>query len=196
MDFSRYSGCWFALQVRSRTEPSVTRMLELKGYEAFYPASQSAGRHRGAQSAAALFPGYIFCRLDLAVRTPMLTTPRVIRIVGSGCSPEPVPSEEVDSIRLACASGLPLTRQRYLAEGDRVLIQRGPLSGTEGILVRYKDNHRLVVSVTLLQRSIAIEVDEAWLGVTKSAASEEKGGPPHPCYSEQIATHVSRGTVS
>jgi len=164
-DFSSSSGSWFALQVKARSEATVARILEVKGYEAFYPTSPSAKPSHRIRSGtpAALFPGYVFCRLDASIHSPMLTTQGVIRILGVGPEPQPVPIEEVESIRLASSSGLTLDHHPFGEVGSRVVILRGPLAGTRGILTRSSGACRLVISVTLLQRSVAVELDQAWV---------------------------------
>lgn len=153
---------WFALQVRTRWERSTATLLNGKGYEVFLPTyvKQPANRKQGALSAP-LFPGYVFCRFDAQKRLPVLVTPGVISVVGRGRVPVPMEESELLAIRNVVASGLPALPWPYLREGQRVRIEDGALSGLEGILVGFRGNQRIVVSVSLLRRAVALQIDRA-----------------------------------
>src|SRR5713226_1928435 len=155
MDSSQINP-WFALQVKSRYENSVATHLAGKGYEWFLPLQKSRRRwsDRIKEIEQPLFPGYVFCRFDPLARLPILITPGVIRIVGIGKTPIPIEDSEILSIQTIVKSGLPSQPWPFLQIGERVRIDSGPLEGLEGILLQSKANHRLVVSVTLLQRSV------------------------------------------
>ena len=116
-----------------------------------------------------LFPGYMFCRLNPNDRLPILKTPWVIQIVGSHHCPVPVDEAEINAVRILVESGVPNQPWPFLQLGNRVRIESGPLRGLEGILTEFKGNHRLVVSVTLLQRSVAVEIDSAFVSSAHSA---------------------------
>ena len=156
---------WFAIQVRTRHELGIASYLQGKGYEPFVPTYSVRKRwsDRIKQVDTALFPGYIFCRLNLQYRLPVLTTPGVIQIVGYDHRPIPVDSAEIEGIRTMVGSGMAAEPWPYLKVGDRVRIQRGPLRGLEGMLVEVRGAHRFVISVTLLQRSVAAEIDPVFL---------------------------------
>jgi transcription antitermination factor NusG len=162
---------WFALQVRARYEQGVADHLEGKGYEWFLPLYKCRKRwsDRIKEVEAPLFPGYLFCRLDPQDRLPILKTPGMIQIVGSNRTPIAVDESEIEAIQRMVASGIPNQPWPFLSAGDRVRIESGPLSGLEGILVEFKGNHRLVLSVTLLQRSVAVEIDSAFVTSLRSA---------------------------
>lgn len=98
-------------------------------------------------------------------------TPGVVAIVGIGKCPIPVDDGEIAAIQAAVRSGLPSRPWPFLEIGQRVRVEYGPLCGLEGILVDFKGQHRLVVSVNLLQRSVAVEVDSAWVIPSSPAAS-------------------------
>jgi len=134
-----------------------------KGYEWFLPLRKSRRRwsDRIKEIEQPLFPGYVFCRFDPLARLPILITPGVIGIVGIGKTPIPIEDSEILSIQTIVKSGLPSQPWPFLQIGERVRIDSGPLEGLEGILLQSKANHRLVVSVTLLQRSVAAEIDSA-----------------------------------
>ena len=108
-----------------------------------------------------LFPGYLFCRFDPQDRLPILKTPGVIQIVGYRRAPVPVEESEIQAIQVLMASGLPNQPWPFLGMGDRVRIEAGPLRGHEGVLVEFKGGHRIFLSITLLHRAVAVEIDSA-----------------------------------
>jgi transcription antitermination factor NusG len=154
---------WFALQVRTRHETGVAGFLEAKGYKQFVPLYKARKRwsDRIKVTEAPLFPGYLFCRFDPQHRLPILKTPGVIQIVGYNRIPTPIDEMEIDAIQTLIASGLQTQPWPFLAVGERVRIESGALRGVDGIVVKMKENHRLVVSITLLRRSVAVEIDSA-----------------------------------
>ena len=103
------------------------------------------------------------CRLDSQERLPILKTPGVIQIVGIGRTPIPVDEEEIIALQAAVRTGLPKHPCPFLRVGDRVRIEGGPLCGVEGILLNFKGRYRLVLPVSLLQRSVAVGVESAWV---------------------------------
>lgn len=106
-----------------------------------------------------LFPGYLFCRFNPARKTPVLRTPGVIRIVGAGGRSIPVDETEVAAIKTVVASRLKAQPCSFLNQGQVVKIDEGPLARLEGVVVSWKGGHRLIVSVTFLHRSVAVELD-------------------------------------
>jgi transcription antitermination factor NusG len=156
---------WFALQVRSRYENIAAVHLSDKGYECFLPLYKSRRRwsDRFKEVECPLFPGYVFCRLNPLDRLPIRITPGVILIVGQGKTPEPIDEAEIAAILSAIKSGLPSQPCPFLQIGQKVRINNGPLWGLEGVLLDFKGHHRLVLSVTLLMRSIAVHVEDAWV---------------------------------
>jgi transcription antitermination factor NusG len=172
---------WYALQVRTRHEVGVADNLGGKGYERFLPMHKSRKRwsDRVKIVDAPLFPGYLFCRLNPQDRLPILKTPGVIQIVGYSGVPVPVDELEINAIQTLVASGVPNEPWPFLAVGDRVRIESGPLRDLVGILVKFKGDHRLVLSVTLLQRSVAVEIDSAMVTSLRSTPTSrmEKSHP-------------------
>ena len=152
---------WYALQVRAKHEFNVAALLQARGYAPFVPFCQRQARwsDRIRVSAAALFPGYLFCRLDIQNRLPILTTPGILQIVGNGRVPTPVDDLEMAAIQTVVASGTPTQSWPFLQVGDRLRIEQGPLRGLDGILIEVRGAFRLVLSVTLLQRSVAVEIE-------------------------------------
>jgi transcriptional antiterminator NusG len=111
-----------------------------------------------------LFPGYLFCRFDASELFRILESPGVIQVIGIGRTPVPVSDTEIGAIQTMVASQLVLTPWPYLQAGQGVHIETGPLAGIQGIVVRSEvGKPRVVVSVTLLQRSVAVEVDREWI---------------------------------
>lgn len=156
---------WYAIRVRSKFEVVATASLAGKGYEPFLPLYQARRRwsDRVKEMELPLFPGYIFCRFDAGTRLPVLTTPGVVSVVGYGREPVVIDEAEVAAVRAIIASGLPAIPWPYLRTGNRVLIEHGPLAGVEGIVLAVKKELRLIVSVTMLQRSVGVEIDREWV---------------------------------
>jgi transcription antitermination factor NusG len=156
---------WFALHVRSRSENIVAAFLRGYGHEWFLPTYKCRRQwsDRIKQMEVPLFPGYLFCRFNPQDRLPILKTPGMIGIVGRANTPIAVEESEITALRALVSSGLPRQPWPYLQVGQRVRIEHGALRGFEGILLNVKGAHRLVLSVTLLQRSVAAEIDSAWV---------------------------------
>ena len=161
MSLELHDEQWFAVQVRARWEQSTTNILGRKGYQTLLPTYECRRSRNGRETSAPLFPGYVFCRFDGQKRLPILITPGVIALVGRGRVPVPVEPAEIDAIQAMVSSGLPLNPWPYLEVGQKVRIGDHPLRGVEGILISFKGSHRIVVSVCLLRRSVALEIDRA-----------------------------------
>jgi transcription antitermination factor NusG len=152
---------WYAVQVRVRWESSTTALLSSKGYQTFLPTykAEKLSRGKSARVSAPLFPGYAFCQFDAAKRLPILVTPGVVTVVGRGRVPVPVEDSEIEAIQRVISSGLQVEPWPYLKIGQRVRIEDGALGGLEGILTGFKGGRRIVVSISLLGRSVALEID-------------------------------------
>lgn len=175
---------WFALQARSRHENAVAMQLQGKGYDPFLPLYKVRRRwsDRIKEIELPLFPGYLFCRFNPSDRLPILVTPGIVQIVGIAKTPVPIEETEIANIRTAVESDLPKQVWPFRQVGQRVRVEYGPLQGLEGLLLSIKGRHRLILSVTLLQRSVAVEVDESWVS-------------PIPSDLPVISIHSSVGTV-
>jgi transcription antitermination factor NusG len=134
--------------------------LGIRGYDGFLPAFRSRRRwsDRYRDVDLPLFPGYVFCRLDVRKRLPVLLMPGVVRIVGSGKTPVPVDEDEIASLQTVVRSGLLMQPWPFLRVGQMVTLEEGPLRNVTGILTEIDGSARLIVSITLLRRSLAVSV--------------------------------------
>lgn len=170
---------WYALQIQSRLGRIASTTLRTKGYDEFLPVYRTHRKwsHHAKEIEVPLFPGYLFCRLDPAERLlPVLTTPGVIRIVSFGKMPVPMGDDEIDAIRKIVLSGLMAEPWAFAETGSRVMMDRGPLAGMEGIVISVAGSDRLVVSVTLLHRSIAVEIERSWVRCVLPAVAQLPAG--------------------
>jgi transcription termination/antitermination protein NusG len=153
---------WFAVRVKSNRERVTSLGLSGKGYEVFLP-EYMRDQASGSAKANPLFPGYLFCRFDVNRRLPVLTVPGVVHIVGVGKTPLPVSEDEIGSLRVVVSASLPIRADEIYTVGDKVQIDRGPLVGATGVVVG-SQRKKLVVSITLLQRSVSVELPQDWIG--------------------------------
>jgi transcription antitermination factor NusG len=112
---------------------------------------------------APLFPGYVFSRFDAQFRMPVLVTPNVRAIVGNGKVPAAISEAELEAVRAVLRNGFPIEPCDRLCQGDLVRVTKGPLVGLEGSFVRYRNSCRLILSISLINRSVAVELDRAWV---------------------------------
>jgi transcription antitermination factor NusG len=142
----------------------AARSLAYKGFEVFLPVYTRLCQwsDRTKELSAPLFPGYVFLRGELERQIRILTTPGVLGLVGFGGVPAIIPEEEIEAVRQTIACRARVEPYPFLKCGDWVRVKGGPLEGLEGILVRSKKQFRLVLSVQLLQKSVAVEVD-GWM---------------------------------
>ena len=152
---------WFAVTVKPNHERTAAQALGDKGLEVFLPLYRARRRwtDRVKQLDLPLFGGYVFCRFERPDKARVLATPAVTSVVSFGRQPAAIPEPEIESLRTLVSSGLPVGPWPFLRVGERVRIEAGPLAGVEGVLTQLKDAWRVVVSVELLQRSVAAEVD-------------------------------------
>ena len=152
---------WYAITVKHQHEQSVRALLEGKGLEALAPTYRGCRRwsDRLKELDLPIFAGYVFCRFPYQERIQVLDTPGVVKVVSFGGKPAGIPDAEITAIQKVIASQLPARPWPYLKPGDRVRIERGPLRGVEGTLLREKDRLRFVVGVELLQRAMSVELE-------------------------------------
>jgi transcription antitermination factor NusG len=166
---SQQQASWFAVQIRSTREKLAATYLQNEGYECFLPLGKSRRRwsDRIKMLDVPLFPGYLFCRFNPHHRFPVLRAPGVIQIVGIAKAPAPIEDHEIAALQCLVKSGLPAQPWPFLQVGQTAWIEYGPLRGLSGIVVNIKSERKLVLSVTLLQRSVAVEIDGGWLSDTQ-----------------------------
>ncbi len=154
---------WFALTAKHQHEPTVARLLSAKGFEVFHPkyAEIRRWKDRNKTIQLPLFPGYVFFCGQVERRVEILSTPGVFSIVSFGNNAAEINKDEIDAIRRACENGLAVSPHPFLTVGDHVRVMQGPLAGVSGILQKQKDACRLVLSIELLGRSAAVEIDAA-----------------------------------
>lgn len=154
-------GHWYAVYTRHQHEKSVGDMLEKKGFETFVPLYQARRRwhDRAKTLALPLFPSYVFLRGGIQRQLQILTTPGVHWMITTAGQAAVISDEEIAAVKRLVESSLRVAPHPFLKCGDWVRVKAGPLDGVGGILVRMKGSCRLVVSVEMLQKSVAVEVD-------------------------------------
>lgn len=152
---------WFALVVKPQAETVARLSLEHRGFTTLLPLYRERRRwsDRWKTIERPIFPGYLFCRFAFDQRREVLTAPGVRNLVGFAGEPAVVPPEQIGSLETAVGASALLSPWDYLVTGERVRVAEGPLTGVEGILADLRDSVRVVVSVELLRRSLAVEVD-------------------------------------
>jgi transcriptional antiterminator NusG len=167
------TSAWYAIRVKSNREHLAAQGLKGKGFEVCVPLySARFGRTSDLRrSELPLFPGYIFCRFDPLNRLPILTVPGVVHIVSFGKIPQPVEDEEITAVLTVLRSGLQVTPYPALPVGQRVLLEGGPLAGLSGVILAHRKKEKFVVSISLLQRSVAVLVDRSWLSLVRPESS-------------------------
>jgi transcription termination/antitermination protein NusG len=160
---------WHVLWTNSHCEQLVCDQLSARGFHPFVPrmADWSVRAGKRHQVSVPMFPGYVFLHdaLDHAAHVEARKARGVVRVLGEGWErPATVPEDEMESLRRLVDTGVAAEPHPYLREGRRVRITGGPLSGVEGILLRVRpEKGLLVLSVNMLQRSVATEVDWAYV---------------------------------
>jgi transcription antitermination factor NusG len=152
---------WYALYTRSRHEKSIGQQLAGKGIKYFLPLFEAVHRwkDRSVRVSIPLFPGYLFVRISAMERRAVVSVPGVVAMVGTHAGPSPIPDDELETLRICVSHQALLQPCPFLAVGRKGRIIAGPLAEVEGILLRRKGQARLVLSITLISRSVAVEVD-------------------------------------
>src|SRR5438067_678124 len=154
---------WYAAYTRAQHEKTVAAELGMRDVEQFLPLYSSVRRwkDRRVNLELPLFPGYVFVRLALRDRLRVLQIPSVVRLVGFNGLPTALPDTEMEVLRSGLSERLRAEPHPFLTVGRRVRIKSGPFAGLEGILKRKKSNLRVVISLEIIQRSVAVDVDAA-----------------------------------
>jgi transcription antitermination factor NusG len=154
---------WYAACTNPRHEKSVAQQMEGNEINYYLPLYRSIRRwkDRRKELELPLFPGYVFVQIALKDRMRILRLPGVLQFVSFNGKPAAVPESELDALRKGLSRNLCAEPHPYLKIGRRVRVHSGPMAGVEGILLRRKEKFRVVLSIHLIQRSVAVEVDEA-----------------------------------
>jgi transcription antitermination factor NusG len=166
---------WFAATVDPRlTQPTLVTLGQ-KGYDAFTPFQTVVRkwRDRTSESLVPAFPGYIFVRLDVRFRLPVLTTPGVRGLVGYGKQPAAICNQEIEAIRRVMKSKLPAEAFPFLQAGDTVRLIAGPLAGLTGVLISQTKVNRVLIRVTLIQQALAVDVESEWVRPAANATDAD-----------------------
>jgi transcription antitermination factor NusG len=163
---------WFAVQVRTGREHVAAHHMRSRGYHVFLPCYTERRRwsDRFKDVECALFAGYVLCLIDGEVVAKLITSPGVIRVVSDGQRPAAIPHEEIEAIRRLVETGMKVEPWQGLQAGQRVRIDRGPLRGIDGVVLSVKGRHRLIVSISVLKRSVAVELDPDCVSIPSLAA--------------------------
>jgi transcription antitermination factor NusG len=155
------SAHWYALYTNARHEKVVARQLGERRIETFLPLYKAWHRwkDRRQQVELALFPSYVFVRIEESQKLPVLKVPGAVQVVSFNGKMAALPEREIEALRNALENEIYAEPCPYLKIGRRVRVVRGPMEGAEGILSRKKDKCRVVISVDALMRSVAVEVD-------------------------------------
>lgn len=162
------SASWYALYTAPRHEKSIARQIESRGVDCFLPRYRSVRRwkDRRKELEIVLFPSYVFVRMPLRNRFQILQLPGAVRLVTFNGQPAALADDEIESLRNRLSGNCRLEPHPYLRVGRRVRVRSGPMQGLEGIIQRTRDRCRVIFSVDLIMRSIAVEVDEADVELT------------------------------
>jgi transcription antitermination factor NusG len=154
---------WYAAYTCAQHEKHVAAELGMRDVEHFLPLYRSVRRwkDRRVSLELPLFPGYVFVRLALRDRLRVVQIPSVVRLVGFNGLPTSLPDEDIEILRSGLGQSLRAEPHPFLTVGRRVRITEGPFAGLEGVLRRKKSNLRVVVTLGLIQRSVAVDVDAA-----------------------------------
>jgi transcription antitermination factor NusG len=154
---------WYAAYTCAHHEKSVTRHLELRSMESFLPLYEKSSRWKDRQVKVQLplFSGYVFVRMQLDEKLRVLQIPGVVSLVGFNRQPAPIADEEMRALQCGLNGTLLAEPWPFITVGQLVRVKSGPLRGLDGVLVRKKTVCRFVLSLQLIQRSVAVEVDAA-----------------------------------
>ena len=158
-----YAVRWYAAYTSANHEKRVAEQMGVRGVEHFLPLYRCVRRWKNGRVTLELpvFPAYVFVRIALREKLRVQQIPGVARLVGFDGKPAALPEEEIEALRTSLSSGVRAEPHPYLTAGRRVRVKNGPLEGMAGILVKRKNRARFVVSVELIQRAMAIEIEEA-----------------------------------
>ena len=161
---------WYVLRVKANFEWKAAFSLRARAFEVFLPVSRRVHRRSKQKIVQTpLLPGYVFCRFDRTSLTPVLSTPGVAYVLSRGNEPEAIDESELYALRVITREAERVDPWPTFAAGQRVRILGGPLCGIEGVVIREPSKTRLVISISLLHRSVVAEIDRAWVESVETA---------------------------
>jgi len=173
LDLRNLDHRWLALQVRSGWETRSAYALKEYGYEQFLPLYPQQRQWSDTKKLVhvPLFPGYLFLRFDSTNRTPVLSVPGILKFVGTANCPVPVQDSEIAALQRATTTAAAYGPCAFLEIGQEVEVRNGPLAGLRGNIVRFKNKLRLIISVSLLKKSVYVEIDSYEVSAIETAAN-------------------------
>ena len=152
---------WYALRVRTKCEKVVAGGLTQRSIVHFLPLYQTRTQwsDRVKTNSLPLFPGYVFAKLDSQQLHRVFAVPAFMHVVGRGNVPEPIDQDDIDGVKRLAAEGTRIGPWPFCSAGQLVEVTRGPLAGLRGVFLRAKGQDRLIVSLPILQRSVATEIE-------------------------------------
>jgi len=166
---------WFAVWTRSRHEKVSASMLAIIGVEHFLPLRSEVRRWSDRKKTVTLplFSGYLFVRMNpnKDSRLEVLKAPGIAGFVGNSSGPLPIPDQQIEDIRTVLARRVECSVLPLLVEGERVRVARGPLAGVEGLLLRSNSTTRLLISIEMIHKTLAVSVSREDVEPVESASS-------------------------
>lgn len=156
---------WYALYTYPRHEKAVREQLRSRCVEVFLPTFTrvSQWRDRKVKINDPVFPGYVFTRIQLSERSRVLCVPGVVRMLSYNGAPAPIDDSELEAVKLCLERGVAIEVQPFLEVGERVRVRSGVLMGVEGLISHSAKNRTLIVPISLINQSVAVEVDASLL---------------------------------
>jgi transcription antitermination factor NusG len=172
---------WYAIYAKHQHEKSAAELLTRKGFEILLPLYRSIRRWKDRDKSvlSPLFPSYLFVRTDLSRKVEILRTPGVFWLVESGGCACHIPDADIEQINKIVQTPDRIAPHPYLKSGEWVRVRHGSLEGLEGILTRFKNQYRVVLTVEPLQKAVAVEVD---LSAIEPLAGNDPNAP-HEAFS-------------
>jgi transcriptional antiterminator NusG len=160
-DYGRAESLWYAVYTVVRHEKAADSALKQKQIETFLPLREitSQWKDRKKRVLLPLFPGYLFVNTTLDYKLKILNTPGIVRILGISGRPDPIPDDQIESIKKLLESKVPFDPHPYLREGKMVVVTHGPLQGIVGRISKRRGLNKLILSVDLIKRAVSVEVD-------------------------------------
>lgn len=179
---------WYAVYTKHQHEKSASDLLSRKGFEVFLPLYNAERQWKDRTKFVSLpvFPCYLFLRTDLVRKLDVLKTPGVFRLVENDGRACPIPESEIEAVRRITDNFAHIEPHPYLTlkDGDFVRIRSGALAGIQGILTRFKNRYRVILSVEVLRKAVAVEVD---LSIVEPVNSSSGLVPPPPAELQRTA---------